>query len=117
MSKYRVTKKAMKEKWGRRLVFIPDGSMQYFKRAIEPVAYSTRVEGWACDYYEFPDFCISEGYDPAGKRIMNYEDFTPYREASDAIMRNYDISCDEQNTKIQALLADFEGDIKKRLRL
>lgn len=117
MSKYRVTKKEMKEKWGRNLVYIPDGSMQIFHRIISPVAYSTRTEGWACDYYEFSDFCISEGYDPAGKRIMSYEDFRPYRESYDNIVGNYNLSYDDTIAKIKALLADFVGDIKGRLNI
>ena len=29
-------------------------------------AYSTRVEGWACDYYDIGGICISTGYSPIG---------------------------------------------------
>lgn len=115
--KIRVTKTEMKKRWGRLLVFVPDGSMQCFKAVIDPFAYSTRAEGWACDYYDCGSFCISEGYDPAGKRIMNYEDFTPYREAHNKIKRNYDISVEEQNKRIAALFEDFKGDCKRRLRI
>lgn len=37
---------------------------------IEPFAYSTRAEGWACDYYEIEGKAIiSTGYAPIGKPI------------------------------------------------
>jgi len=35
-----------------------------------PFAYSTRAEGWACDYYEIKNFCLSSGYSPIGKNAQ-----------------------------------------------
>lgn len=113
--KVKVTKKYMKEKWGNKLVQMPNGSMQHFKWACpSPTAYSERGElGWACDYYEFNDFCICEGYAPIGREIMTYEEFEPYREASRNNNKDY-----ETRVKVyKELLRDFEGDIRRRLKL
>ena len=41
---------------------------------IEPFAYSTRAEGWACDYYEIDGrFIISTGYAPIGQQVKDYK--------------------------------------------
>lgn len=116
MGKYRVTKTAMKEKWKSKLFFVPDGSMQIFKRVIEPVAYSTRVEGWACDYYEFSNFCICEGYAPIGKRIMSYEEFQPFRKAYDEVKARY-LPGEEETKIIQNILDDFIGTVKVKAKI
>jgi hypothetical protein len=114
MGKARTTKKAMKEKWGNRLFFVPDGTMQYFGGVVEATAYSTRVEGWACDYYEFGDFCLSEGYSPAGKRIMDYDDCVPFYKASREIKHRY-LPHEEEEKLFKNLLADFIGTIKEKI--
>ena len=118
MRKYQVTKSRMKKLYGCRLVYVPDGTMQIFKWVTEPTSYSTRVEGWACDYYEFGDLCISEGYDPVGKRAMSYEECQPYRKAADELYNRYikgDITADERMSLLQNLLNDFVGTIEGKL--
>ena len=114
MSKYKTTKKAMKEKWGSKLFSLPDGSMQYFGWACpSPTAYSERGElGWACDYYEFDDFCICEGYAPVGKEIMTYEEFEPYRKARDVIAKG---DYEKKAEKYKELLRDFVGSVKAKM--
>lgn len=112
--KAKVTKTEMKKKWKSRLLFVPDGTMQYFHGVAEPVAYSTRVEGWACDYYEFDDFCICEGYDPVGKRIMNYDECKPFYEASREIS-NKCLLHDEEQKLFNNLLDDFIGTINAKI--
>lgn len=65
-------------------------------------AYSTRVEGWACDYYHIPrNICVSTGYSPIGKHI------------------DYNLICSEtwmweqRKPRLDALLADFAGDVER----
>ena len=116
--KYKTTKTEMKKAYGCKLVYVPEGTMQIFKWVIDPVAYSTRGEGWACNYYEVGGLCISEGYSPVGKRAMKYEECKPYR---DAARKSYDryvkgeITAEERVKILQNLLDDFVGTIKGKL--
>ena len=115
--KLKVTQKEMKEGWGKDLVYVPNGTMQIFKDAISPFAYSTRVEGWACDYYDCGDFCVNEGYAPVGKQVLLYEELQPYREAYDKLFSDYSISREAKATKVRAMFEDFKGDCRKRLKI
>ena len=113
-----VSKRKMQRAYGKNLVYVPDGTMQIFKWVTERTSYSTRVEGWACDYYEFDDLCISEGYDPAGKRAMCYEECQPFRKAADDLYDRYirsEITSEERVKMLQNLLDDFVGTIKGKL--
>jgi len=41
----------------------------------QPFGYSTRAEGWACDYYELSNnICISTGYAPIKKKVDNHRE-------------------------------------------
>ena len=112
--KPKVTKKEMKEKWGSKLLYVPDGTMQHFARVTSPVAYSERAEGWACDYYEFTDFCLNEGYAPVGKQIMTYGECRPFCDASREIIRRY-LPYEEEQKLLNNLLTDFLGTINEKL--
>ena len=46
-------------------------AMQSLLNYHSPFAYSTRAEGWACDYYDIDGVCISTGYSPLNSRNMN----------------------------------------------
>lgn len=110
--KYRTTKKNIKETYKSRIICVGYCNLQNLLRATDPFAYSTRVEGWACDYYEIPrEICISTGYDPIGKHV-DYDLLRQYDEAAEKILRKYHI-WDEQKAKLNALLADFAGDIER----
>ena len=116
--KYKTTKTAMKKAYGCKLVYVPDGTMQIFKWVIDPAAYSTRVEGWACDYYEFNGLCINEGYSPVGKQAMSYEECKSYRNAADELYDRYvkgEITAEERKKILQNLLDDFVGTIRGKL--
>jgi hypothetical protein len=78
-------------------------SLLYFNPAF---AYSTRVEGWACDYYEIGNICLSSGYSPIGKH------------ASRDLQKSFDIKAkkvlqstffktETKQKKINALLLQF----------
>ena len=114
MSKYRTTRKAIKEQFHNKVYFVPDGTMQIFNAVISPFAYTTRAEGWAADFYDFGDICINEGYDPTGKRVMHYEDTKPFIEAYHDIKSRY-LPHEQEQKLIQNLLNDFIGTIRAKL--
>ena len=66
--KLQTTKKAIKNSFNR-IIAVSYCDAQYLLRYKRAFAYSCGVYGWACDYYEIGNTCISTGYDPIGKRV------------------------------------------------
>jgi hypothetical protein len=70
--KCKVTKKSIRENYPT-IIKIGYCDAQYLLRDKVPFAYSERIEGWACDYYDCGNgICISTGYSPIGN-VSNYE--------------------------------------------
>lgn len=66
--KFKTTKKAMNESYDK-IISTGAGDLQHLLQYKEPFAYSTRLEGWACDYYDVEGVLICTGYAPIrGKR-------------------------------------------------
>ena len=108
--KYKTTRKAVKETYGK-IISVTYDNLQFLLRGTEAFAYSTRPEGWACDYYEIPrEICISTGYAPIGKHV-DYDLCRRYDEAAEKIWSNYDLSYDRQRQMVSGLLADFAGEV------
>jgi len=61
--KYKTTKKAVKNGYYK-IISVGYCELQHLLKGVNPVAYSTRAEGWACDYYDINGVCICEGYAP-----------------------------------------------------
>jgi hypothetical protein len=66
--KLKTTKKAIKES-NDRIISCGDGDLQNLLTYKRPFAYSTRIEGWSCDYYEIKDLIICSGHSTIGDRI------------------------------------------------
>ena len=58
--------------------------LQMLLRFEEPIAYSSGVYGWSCDYYQIGSVYICTGYNPIGKEI-NHSIIKKYETAADAI--------------------------------
>lgn len=72
MKKIKVTRKEIKEGW-RNIICVGYCDLQWLLYYKNADFYSTRVEGWACDYYVInSNTIISTGYAPIGN-IRNYE--------------------------------------------
>ena len=71
--KLKTTKKQIKENTYDNLYAVSYCDFQYLLRFENAFAYSTGVNGWACDYYELEfdnrKIIISTGYSPIGKWI------------------------------------------------
>jgi len=63
--KMKVTKKEMRENYK----ILKIANCHTLLSREDPIYYSVRVEGWACDYYIFDDVVICMGYDPIGEKI------------------------------------------------
>jgi hypothetical protein len=68
MYKIKATKREMRENF--RILSIGYCDMQCLLRYQSPIAYSSGVYGWACDYYEVDDVIISTGYAPINSKNM-----------------------------------------------
>ena len=75
----------------------------------EPIAYSERAEGWACDYYNVDDVLISTGYAPVESMNTHcdYETVRKYDDQAREIACDYSLKWEEQQEKIRTLLAEF----------
>lgn len=80
MNKIKATKKEMRQ--NHRIASIGYCEAQYLLKNHSPIAYSTRVEGWACDYYDIDGVIISTGYDPikAKNTKCDYKTVQKYEE-------------------------------------
>lgn len=103
--KFKVTKKEMRQS-GRDILKIGYCNAQFLLRGFDPVAYSERREGWACDYYDINGVYISTGYDPIGKAV-NYEMLREYDKKAEAIWRDYSRTYEDREAAVNALLDDF----------
>ena len=112
--KIKVTRKYMKETYGNANIYcIGYCNLQHLLRFEEPFAYSTRAEGWACDYYELPgNVIISTGYAPIGKDV-NYNIQRQFDDAAREILCN-EYSIDNSRERLNNLIADFVGVIKAK---
>lgn len=111
--KYKVSKKTMKEAYGNRIIEVGYCQLQHLLSQQSANAYSTRAEGWACDWYEFPGFVICTGYAPIGKRLFSYEETEFWDKAAEKII--HEAPWDEREKRINNLLADFVGEVESRL--
>lgn len=107
MTKYKATRKAMKESYDK-IICVGYCNLQYLLRFQEPFAYSTRAEGWACDYYDIDGILISTGYAPIdSKRTKStYEICRKYDEAAQKILCEYSLY-EKQKEKVNNLLMDY----------
>ena len=116
MSKYRVTKKEMKERYGKALIDIGNGTLQSMLTYCPPQAYSTRAEGWACDYYEIDGICLCDGYDPVGKKLFTYDEREAFEKAARNIL-DREWEYEKRKPLLDNLIADFVGTAKTKLKM
>ena len=102
--KYKTTKKAIRE-MGDPVYCVGYCNLQNLLRTVDPFAYSTRAEGWACDYYYIHDVIISTGYAPIGRKT-DYDLCREYDQKALEVLREL-IPWEEQREKLEALASEF----------
>ena len=103
--KYRTTKKAIQE-MSNPIYRVGYCNLQHLLRFIDPFAYSTRAEGWACDYYDVENVIISTGYSPIGRKT-DYNLCREYDEKAAEILRDYNLKWEQQRDQIANLIKEF----------
>lgn len=88
---------------------------QSLLNGVEPIAYSARSEGWACDYYDIDGVLISTGYAPLSAKNTHstYEIIKRYNDMAQAITSNYDLNYEERAERINALLRAYVQEVTK----
>lgn len=104
MNKIKVTKKQIKESY-RHIISIGYCNLQSLLNYMQPFAYSTRVEGWACDYYNIEGVIISTGYAPIGISV-DYELVNKY-EREGRKLRCSNLTWKEKKERAMELLNEF----------
>jgi hypothetical protein len=108
MSKLKTTKKAMSNEYNK-IIKIGYCDAQYLLKFENEFAYSTRAEGWACDYYDIGGVLISTGYAPLADKNAkhDYETTKKYEDKAREIVCDYKIPYDEQEKQVKTLLDEF----------
>ena len=102
--KFKTTKKAIKDGYSK-ILSIGYCGAQSLLRYTEPVAYSTRIEGWACDYYDIDGVCISTGYNTIGQQVDRYK-LSAYEHTASEINASA-MSYEDKKREVNALLSQF----------
>jgi hypothetical protein len=113
MVKLKATKKEMREGYYY-ILSVGYCSMQSLLNEQRPFAYSSRAEGWACDYYEVDGVLISTGYAPLSNKNMKC-DYSLIRECENKALRvdELGLPLDERKAKKTALLKEMLNSLKK----
>lgn len=107
--KTKVTKKEMKNRFDK-IVCVSYCTLQYLLQYENPQYYSTRAEGWACDYYVINNVLISTGYAPLESRNtkkISYDTMRSYDDKAREIVYNYKLGYEEQQKQVSELLEKF----------
>ena len=111
--KRKTTFKAVRNDY-KKIIKVGYSRLQYLLYYMEPFAYSTRAEGWACDYY-FIDFkndiVISTGYAPIGENI-DYKIIDKYESAASKIVNSFKPH-EEKTEALNSLIEQFIEEVIK----
>lgn len=73
----------------------------------EPIAYTTRREGWGADVYEFGDVAIVTGYAPFGEIQVPYDLSQKYERLAEKVLYDSKLSFEAQKRILRDLIDDF----------
>ena len=114
MIKMKITKKEGKENYNN-IITISYSEGQYLLSGKQACYYSTRVEGWACDYYEIDNnTIISTGYAPIDTKLCDYKLTRKYDDKARKIYCNYDIDYNKRIKKIDKLLQQYVKELLEK---
>lgn len=109
--KIKVTRKEMKNQFNK-IIGIGYCDLQFLLKYEDPFAYSTRSEGWACDYYNINGILISTGYAYLDSKNTkrDYKIIREYDYKAREIVCNYDLPYEEKKEQVTKLLNNFIAD-------
>lgn len=104
--KFHTTKKAINNGYTNKIA-ISYCALQTLLSCAEPIAYTTRQEGWGADIYDIDGIAIVTGYAPFGNIRPDYETIREYEKRAEKIRYNYNLKWDDMRTQLCELLREF----------
>lgn len=104
--KYKTTKKSVNAGYSN-VICIGYCNLQTLLKFENETAYTVRREGWAADIYDFGNTAIVTGYAPFGNIRPVYQTQMKYEKLAEKIAYNYDLTWEEQKTKMRDLIDEF----------
>lgn len=105
--KFKTTQKAIKANY-KNIICIGYCNLQQLLSGKEPIAYTTRKEGWAADIYEInPTTVIVTGYAPFGNIRPEYDIIEKYEHKANVIKCSSIINWEEKRARLNILVTEF----------
>lgn len=103
--KFKATKKEMRDGYDKIIQATDIDQLLKFQDAR---AYSVRIEGWACDYYEVDGVLICTGYDPLKSKNAktDYQTGREYNDKARAILDS-DKPREQKEYEVNVLLSEY----------
>ena len=114
--KFHTTQKAIKNGYDT-IISVNYCRLQALLSCAEPIAYTTRREGWGADIYDIDGTtAIVTGYAPFGNVRPDYETLTAYENRAEAIHREYcrTLTYDEMRDQLRDLLREFIQEVTSK---
>lgn len=109
--KFHTTQKAIKDGY-HTIIYVSYCSLQTVLAYENPIAYTSRREGWAADIYDMGGgVAIVTGYAPFGNVRPGYDIFRKYENQAEKIRYNYDLSYDQQRDMLKSLAKEFVKEV------
>ena len=109
MTKIEATKKEMRNGYNK-IISIGYCNLQSLLDYERPIAYSSGINGWSCDYYVKNNILISTGYNPLKNKNVKRASFDvimQYEDAARSIRYDYSLPFEKKKEKLSSLLNQF----------
>ena len=100
--KYKATQKEVKAGY-RHVIRVPYCALQTLLSERRPVAYTTRVEGWGADVYDFGNVAIVTGYKTFGNIRPDYDTIRSF----EFLAESTEEAGEKRKTRFDQLLEEF----------
>ena len=108
--KFKTTSKEMRENY-RNAIKVGYCEAQTLLRGYEPIAYSSGVYGWNCDYYLIDNVLIVTGYRGLFGRDVSFKVVGKYEKRAEKIYYHYDLPYETRIKKVNNLLHKFIAEV------
>lgn len=109
--KFKISKKEIKNKY-KNVIKVGYCEAQNLLSCEDAFAYSSGVNGWACDYYDIDGVIISTGYAPIGKEA-DYNIIKKYNNEARAL--DYCASYEEYKNNLKKMTKEFIDEVLKNV--
>lgn len=106
--KFKTTKKVIMANYGK-VIKVGYCNLQYLLNYESPIAYTSGINGWNADIYDFGGVAICTGYNPFGNICPNWELLEKYEQEAEKICHDY--SYEERRNSLRELQKKFIDEV------